>query len=250
VTYEEEIEALHAARVSRLRSARGWLSLVDKIFLSQGKNDLVLPDGTKAGIVEVEGNRVRFGDRVLKSDANGRADTLEIGGFVIELMERGDSLALRVRDVRELPRPFAGIERFPIDPKWRIDARLVPHATRITMSFEGAGEGTIEDTMTSPGIVGFDVDGVHVEMDALVESGGSRLYVPFRDATSGDESYGPGRFLYAPMPDAENRVVLDFNTAMLPGCAFSEHATCPIPPPRNRLKIPVRAGERTYQLKL
>jgi uncharacterized protein (DUF1684 family) len=257
--WEKDVEALHAARVARLRSERGWLSLVGKIFLSKGEHALDLPDGTRAGTLEIEASRVRFRaasgvdaridgekieDRVLRSDANGRADALTIGGFVLELMERGDTLALRVRDVRELPRPFAGIDRFPLDPRYRVEARLVPHATRVTMLFEGAGEGTIEDSMSSPGILAFDLDGARVEMDALVESGGSRLYIPFRDSTSGNETYGPGRFVYAKMAES---VVLDFNTAMLPGCAFTNYATCPIPPPRNRLRVAIRAGEKSYR---
>ncbi|HEY8072985.1 MAG TPA: DUF1684 domain-containing protein [Labilithrix sp.] len=267
--WRADLESLYSARIARLRSDRGWLSLVGKIFLADGRVELGsdpscgarLPDGAPAhaGTLEIAGTRVRFvgdakiggervTDRVLRSDAHGAADRLEIGGFVVELMERGETIALRVRDVRELPLPFAGIERFPVDEAWRKDARLVPHAskTRIAIEYEGATDGAVEDTMESPGILVFDVPGERdrrVEMDALVESGGKRLYVPFRDKS---DAYSAGRFVYAPMPDADGRVILDFNAAMLPGCAFTSFATCPIPPPRNRLRFAVTAGEQRY----
>jgi uncharacterized protein (DUF1684 family) len=279
--WRAELDAWHAARVARLRSARGWLSLVGKVFLAEGRSALDLPGGVHAGIVEVAGRQARFvaapgvearievvdpaspgdarlrrivegepvTDRVLRSDAHGAPDRLVVAGFTVELMERGDALALRVRDTRELPRPFAGIDLFPRDRAWRLDARFVPHdgPASVTMTFEGATDGdTIEEMMSSPGVLVLEAGGTRFELDALVESGARKLYVPFRDATSGVESYPAGRFLYAPMPDAAGRVVVDFNAAMLPGCAFSAFATCPIPPPRNRLRIAVRAGEKAY----
>ena len=84
-------------------------------------------------------------------------------------------------------------------------------------------------------------------IEAVYEDGSrKRLFLLFRDATSGTESYGLGRFVYAPLPDERGRLTIDFNLAMLPGCAFTVFATCPIPPKENRLAIPVRAGEREY----
>jgi uncharacterized protein (DUF1684 family) len=272
--WAREIEALHAARVARLRSERGWLSLVGKIFLSRGSVTLGsapscearLPAGAPphVGTITVDDAGVHFAsapeadvrivggervsERLLRSDAHGTPDTLLASGFLLQLMERGDSLALRVRDVRELPRPFAGIERFPLDRAWRLEARLVPHPApvRIAIEYEGATDGVVEESMSAPGVLVFHAAGGKVEMDALLETGASRLYIPFRDATNGDESYGAGRFVYAPLPDADGRVIVDFNAAMLPGCAFTVFATCPIPPPRNRLRLAVRAGEKHY----
>ncbi|RPH64714.1 MAG: hypothetical protein EHM83_07780, partial [Burkholderiales bacterium] len=71
--------------------------------------------------------RVELDGKVLASDREGRAEPVSVNGFVIEVMERGESVALRVRDHRILPRPFAGIARFPVDPAWRKRARLVAH---------------------------------------------------------------------------------------------------------------------------
>jgi uncharacterized protein (DUF1684 family) len=251
VTHEEEVEAHFARRIERLRSGTGWLSLVDKVFLSQGTSELKLPDGSIEGPLVVEGNRVELGGRILKSDKDGPADKININGFVVELMERGDSLALRIRDHRELPRPFAGISRFPIEAAWRKDARLVrwPEPRNITLDFEGAtSTGGVTDTFVSPGRLVFEHESVEHALEAVWEGHDeTRLMLLFRDGTSGKDSYPLGRFVYANAPDENGRVVLDFNLAMLPGCAFSVYATCPIASPENKLAIEVRAGERLYE---
>lgn len=249
--YEEDVEEAHARRVARLRSATGWLSLVDKVFLGQGMTKLHLPDGSFTGDFFVTGKRVELDGRHLRSDAEGRADAVNINGFVIEVMERGDTLALRIRDHRELPRPFAGISRFPVDPTWRKVARFVPYAEpkEVFLDFEGAtAEGGVTDRFLSPGVAAFDHDGAEHRLQ-VVWLGADRksLVVMFRDATSGKDSYPLGRLVNADAPDAAGNVVVDFNRAILPGCAFSIYATCPIPPRENHLTIEVRAGERFYQ---
>lgn len=249
--YEEEIAAHHQRRVDRLRSGTGWLSLVDKVFLSPGTSELRLPDGSVEGPLVVEGTRVELGGRVLKSDKDGPADKVNINGFVVELMERGDSLALRVRDHRELPRPFAGIARFPVDVAWKKKARLErwDAPRKITLDFEGAtAGGGVTDTFTSPGRLVFTHEGQEHALEAVWEGHDEvRLMVLFRDATSGKDSYPLGRFVYADAPDENGTVVLDFNLAMLPGCAFSIYATCPIASKENKLSVEVRAGERFYE---
>ncbi len=262
--YAASVEEAHAARVARLRSATGWLSLVGKTFFSQGTTEIVLPDGgAPIGHLHLDGSVVRFdaasgagvtvdGDpvasRVLRSDRNGKADALLARGFVLEVMERGDTFALRIRDTRVLPTPFAGIDRYPIDPSWKVDARLEAFAEprTVDLDFEGA-TGAVADSFVSPGWVVFERGGAEPRIEAVYEDASrKRLFLLFRDATSGSESYGLGRFVYAPLPDESGRLTIDFNLAMLPGCAFTIFATCPIPPKENRLAIPVRAGEREY----
>ena len=262
--YAASIEEAHAARVARLRSATGWLSLVGKTFFGHGTTEVILPDGgPPIGRVHLDASIVRFdaadgaevtcngehvGSRVLRTDRNGKAGALLARGFVLEVMERGDTFALRIRDTRELPRPFAGIDRYPVDASWKIDARLDAFAEprTVDLDFEGA-TGAVADAFVSPGWVVFERDGVEHRIEAVYEDASrKRLFLLFRDATSGSESYGLGRFVYAPLPDESGRLTIDFNLAMLPGCAFTVFATCPIPPKENRLTIPVRAGEREY----
>lgn len=262
--YAASVEEAHAARVARLRSATGWLSLVGKTFFGQGITEVLLPDGgPPIGRVSLEGKVVRFDaaegagvtcggepvtSRVLRTDRDGKADALLARGFVLEVMERGDAFALRIRDTRELPRPFAGIDRYPIDPSWEVEARLEAFAEprTVDLDFEGA-TGAVADAFLSPGWVVFERDGAEHRIEAVYEDASRRrLFLLFRDATSGAESYGLGRFVYASLPDERGRLTIDFNLAMLPGCAFTVFATCPIPPKENRLTIPVRAGEREY----
>lgn len=264
-TYAAAIEAAHEARVARLRSAAGWLSLVGKTFFAQGTTEIVLPDGGGAiGTVTLDGKVVRFDPRdgadvifagkpvrssqILRSDLNGKADALEARGFVLEVMERGDTFALRIRDTREIPRPYAGISRFTVDPAWKLRAQLEAYTEprTIDVDFEGAADA-LSHGFVSPGLLVITHDGAEHRLEAVYESSArTRLFILFRDATSGPESYGSGRFLYAPLPDEHGAVEVDFNLAMLPGCAFTVFATCPIPPKQNRLPIAVRAGEREY----
>ena len=271
--YEAAIEAAHAARVERLRSATGWLSLVGKAFLGPGTTTVGSaagagarhPEGAPAevGTLRIDGNVVHFtaapgvlvlsrgervSERVLRSDRDGQADALVVDGFVLEVMERGDTLALRIRDTRELPRPFAGIDRFPTDPDWKVEARFLAHAAprEVDLDFEGL-TGAVADSFLSPGVITFAREGAEHRLEAVYEDGSKRrLFILFRDATSGKESYGLGRFVYAPLPDSSGTVVVDFNTSILPGCAFTSFATCPIPPRENRVAIPIRAGEKNY----
>jgi uncharacterized protein (DUF1684 family) len=102
----------------------------------------------------------------------------------------------------------------------------------------------MEEGTPSPGALVFDVDGKTYRLDALTEQGEEKLFIIFADATSGRETYGAGRYLYADPPDAEGRIVVDFNKAYSPPCAFTNFATCPLPPFQNRLPIAVEAGEK------
>jgi uncharacterized protein (DUF1684 family) len=101
------------------------------------------------------------------------------------------------------------------------------------------------EEMTAPGEVLFVVDGKELRLTPFVEQGSRELFFVFGDRTNGHETYGGGRFLDAPAPTGE-RVVLDFNRAYNPPCAFTPYATCPVPRRENRLPIRVTAGEKAY----
>jgi uncharacterized protein len=105
--------------------------------------------------------------------------------------------------------------------------------------------GTQED-MTSPGAIVFQRDGSTWRLDAILETPGDRdLFVMFSDATSGKQTYGAGRFLYVGLPHAD-RIEVDFNEAFNPPCAFTDFATCPLPPQQNQLALAIDAGELKY----
>jgi uncharacterized protein len=270
--YERSIEAHWEARDARLRASDGWLSLVGKTFLTPGVLTVGssetcavrLPEGAPAtvGTLTVAAGQVRlevdegveatcegapFKAGVLRSDARGKPDRIRVAMFALELMERGDSLALRVRHAGD-QLPFAGIDRYPIDPTWKTTARFEPAAegAAITIAYQGATDGDVISESPAAGVLIFDVGGSEARLSALAERDG-RLYVLFRDATAGSDTYPTGRFVYAPPPGPDGLVELDFNKAMIPPCAFTLFATCPIPPPENRLPFAIRAGEKQYR---
>lgn len=269
-SFEEETEAWHRARIARLRSPEGWLALVAKAFLEPGTAvtvgsgescDVRLPVGPsligtftrgaegvvaelEPGVATLAGAEVSGSVR-LASDANASPDRLQVGTMRLDVMERGDAIALRVRDPEAPARVGLGrIERYPVDPAFRVEARFVAEPERRELVDFGSG---IADEMVSPGHLELTLGADTFTLRALYEdSEKKRLYVLFRDGTSGHESYGLGRFVYTPLPDAEGRVVVDLNRTMLPGCAFNDLATCPIPSAENRTAVRITAGEKSY----
>jgi len=263
-----EVRAYREARLGRLTSPTGWLSLVAKAWLPEGTSRigassdaeiwLDVPNAPPlVGTVTRRGREVTFaaapgveavarGARVdtltLRSDAEPMPDEVAVGALRLELIRRGDDLALRVRDP-DSPgrRAFIGIPAYDADPRWWIDARFEARPTPVTVQLED-NDGRPQ-TYQSPGDAVFEVDGVTARLQLLLESDGRRLFVLFGDATNRDETYGAGRFLYAPLP-VNGRVVLDFNKAFNPPCAFTSFAACPMPPAANRLAVRVEAGEK------
>ena len=160
------------------------------------------------------------------------------------MIERNNRYALRVKHADAPTRAhFSGIDYWPADPAWKIQARFVPHEKGRTIEVANIIGGM--DAMANPGIVEFQQGGATHRIEALDEGEGV-LFLVFADRTNGHGSYGAGRFLDAPMPDAKGNVMLDFNQSRNPPCAFTAFATCPLPPPENRLDLSITAGEKAY----
>ncbi len=266
--YEREVQAWRAHRLERLRAEDGWLTLAGLFWLAPGDNlvgsakDCVvhLPKGPRRlGVVKVTAGQVRFvaspgmtvthqgravSNIALQSDAKGDPTVLATDSLRFFVIERGGKPAVRLRDIDSpVRRNFAGIDAFPIDPAWRIQARYVPYAPPKHIDVPTV-LGTVEPSVV-PGALVFEVAGRTYRLDALAEEGDDELFIIFADATNGKETYGPGRFIYTERPK-DGRVVLDFNKAFNPPCAFTPYATCPLPPPQNRLPLSVTAGEKRY----
>ena len=259
-----EVEAWREGRYAALRRDIGWLTLAGLGWLKPGVNrvgsdpdaDVVLPGGPPtAGTVTVTGEGVtaegafqhdgrRASGLRLASDREGEATLMELGSLRICLVERGGRLALRTWDL-EAParRTFAGIDHWPVDPAWRLDARMEATPGRSIAVPDVLGTN---DEQPSPGDVVFEVDGRAHRLQALLGGDAGELWLVFGDATNGDETYGGGRFVYTSAPDADGALVLDFNRAYNPPCVFSAYATCPLPWPANRLPMRIEAGERMY----
>jgi uncharacterized protein (DUF1684 family) len=209
--------------------------------------------GSEVKLVPAAGVELRAGDAVLApgeptllaSDASGAPTVITAGTVRFQVIERGERLALRVKDsASPALQAFHGLDEYPIDPRWRIVGRFEPYDPPRTLPIPTV-LGTSEP-MPSPGRVLFTVDGTSYALDAVLEPGEEELFLIFGDATNRDESYGGGRFLYAPPPAPDGTVVLDFNRAYNPPCAFTPYATCPLPPAQNELAVRIEAGEKRY----
>jgi uncharacterized protein (DUF1684 family) len=150
---------------------------------------------------------------------------------------------VRIRDVNsELRRSFKGLRWFPVRDEWIVDARFVPYEAPKAITVANV-LGDFE-RLTVPGDVVFTVNGVEQRLQAA--QAGRRLWLIFSDGRSGRDTYRI-RFLYADAPGADGRLTLDFNRAYNPPCAYNPYTTCPVPPPQNRLRIGIDAGERIYR---
>lgn len=162
----------------------------------------------------------------------------------LSVIERGGRLALRVRHQEAAARQaFTGIDYWPADPSWRVEGRFIAHPPGRTLEVASIVGGT--EAMANPGVVEFERDGGTYRLEAL-DDGAGGLFLILADRTSGQGSYGAGRYLDAEAPDAGGRVVLDFNRAYNPPCAFTNYATCPLPPLDNRLDLAITAGEKAH----
>jgi uncharacterized protein (DUF1684 family) len=251
----------------------GWTSLVGLHWVDRGShylgsdadNGIRLAMGpAHLGMIDVKGDHIRFvpdktaaltlDGQPLSGAASLKADVDEGGPSVIgfddgkgvaTMIKRGDRYALRVKHADAPTRTgFAGLDYWPADLQWKISGKFVPHAAGKTI--EIANIIGITEPVANPGAVEFQRGGKTYRIEALDEGDGE-LFLVFADRTNGHGSYGAGRFLYAPRPDASGKVVLDFNQAYSPPCAFTAFATCPLPPPENRLDLAITAGEKAYR---
>jgi uncharacterized protein len=267
--YANEIEQYRIARLAELKGDSGYLSLIGLFWLKEGENkfgsdpanEIILPKEKvrrvggvfvlKNGIVRLEApanSNITASDKPatsleLKSDADDKPTVLHLGSLSLQIIKRGDKLGVRVKDKDNPARSnFAGIESYPTDLKWRVAARFEAYNPPKKMPIVNIlGMESGED---SPGAVAFEIDGKGYRLDAIKEKGEPKLFMIFADSTSGKETYPAGRYLYVDPPDASGRMIIDFNKAYNPPCAFTKFATCPLPPRQNRLPFAIEAGEK------
>lgn len=137
---------------------------------------------------------------------------------------------------------FDGLKYF--DPDENLDLELVVDPSDgEAIEVQTSDGGTRR--YTRAGLVSFDVNGEEVQLTLFTTAGDSGYFLPFRDATSGKESYGAGRYL--DLDEAvDGKIAIDFNMAYNPYCAYSEAYSCPLPPSENWLTVPIKAGEKNY----
>jgi len=270
-TYKAGIETWHAARIARLKSPDGYLSLAGLFRLSDGlqsfgsdsANALVFPASSpaRAGAFVVTDTSVTLqpaadsgmqiagsaatGPVLLVSDARGNPTVVQMGSLHFYVIDRPGARYIRLKDSRNPAiSAFHGFERYPVDARWRIKGKFVPYNPPHTIHVPN--ELGTEFTSVCRGAVVFTVDGTRCRLEPM-EMNNKEMFLVFGDKTSGTETYGGGRFLYAGVPADDGTVILDFNKAYNPPCALTPFATCPLPHAQNRLKVAIRAGEKKAQ---
>ena len=267
-SYEKIVAEWRAERLASLKGPDGWLNLVGLHWLKEGENsfgagagnDLVAPEGSapaKLGDFVVENGQVTFRTEpgvevfhggsaftgmLLTDDQENGPTLLTHGSLAWTVIRRMDRLGVRLRDYdHPAVTAFAGIESYPTDPDWRLEARFEaypePRTIRVATVVEGLGWEP-----TAPGILEFQAEGQSLSLEAY--RSGDEFFIVFADHTTGDTTYPAGRYLEVSLPGPDGVTVLDFNQAYNPPCAFSEFATCPLATPRNRLPLAVEAGEK------
>ncbi len=268
------LEQWRADRVARLTAPDGWLSLIGLHWLQPGENSvgsaadatIRLDTGPAClGVVELTADRnVLFtaapgsmanvtGGQVRNQETGatelnykeGRPSIVSAQNLSFVIIQRGEKLGLRVRDSEsDRRRNFAGIDYFEADPTWRIEAQWVAFETPREIPITNVlGQTSLNKV---PGKAVFTREGRTFELLPVAESANDELFFIISDATSGEETYGGARFVYAGPPQG-GKVILDFNRALNPPCAFTPFSTCPLPPKENQLPIRVTAGEKNYR---
>lgn len=269
-TYLKNLETWHAQRIADLKADDGWLNLVGLYWLEEGKstfgsgagNKIVFPKGS---IADNAGYFTRSGNTVTVVAANGtaiqvegqpvktesiiyatkllKAPTVTSGSLQWTIIKREDKIGIRLRDLKSpAPAAFTDVERFTPDEKWVIPARLQVPVTPASIAITNVIGQT--SRQATAGKLSFTIDSKQYTLDALDE--GDELFIVFGDATSGVTTYPSGRFVYAKKPGPDGNTVIDFNKAYNPPCAFTDFATCPLPPSQNILPVEIAAGEKNY----
>jgi uncharacterized protein len=267
-SYELEIQKWRQDREAVVKSADGWLTVAGLFWLKEGKNpagtgasnSIVLPKGSapeNIGVFGLSNGRVTFRaaegagvtvngraatETLLKSDDAGSPDVVRVNALSMFVIKRGNRYGVRLKDKnREALKTFAGLSYFPANEAYRIKARFVPYNPPHNIAVPNI-LGDVEQESCS-GYAEFKLGGKVFRLEPI--DSGDMLFFIFKDLTSGKETYPSGRFLFTPLPK-DGEVVLDFNQAVNPPCAFTPFATCPLPPKQNTIPVRIEAGEKRY----
>ncbi|WP_421760065.1 DUF1684 domain-containing protein [Devosia sp.] len=254
--YETSITEWHGKRFAHLTAGDGWLNVIGRFWLDDGSvtigsaadNDLILPAGpAHLGTVTQEPALVLFepADPAQASVSlvpnPASPPKFSFGSLRFEVTTMDGRNALRIRDIDAPERlNFPGLDYFATDPNWRITAEWSRLAAPEELGIDTvAGVAT---TVQVTHLAAFTHDGVRYELLPTHGTAEKPQFV-IRDLTSRAETYGAARFVYGE-DLTENSIVLDFNKAFNPPCAFTDHAVCPLPPPQNVLPFRIEAGEK------
>ena len=268
-SYVASVKQWQQERLKGLKGKNGWLNLAGIYWLKEGiqtlgsdpSNDIVFPAKAPAfiGTISLRDSLVHLAvnedvelvyenetvrDLDLHYDSSGEPSYMRHGDFAWYIMKRHHSLAIRLRDYKNAAiEALDHIPSYPIDPDYLVEAKLVPFDEVKIVTVATPFQDYTQD-YECPGELHFKLRGTKLTL--LPFTSGDEYFIIISDETSGLETYGGGRFMYA-APDSSGKVLLDFNKAYNPPCALTEFAACPMPPRENHLPIEVKAGEKNIK---
>jgi uncharacterized protein (DUF1684 family) len=278
-TWRAGLLTWRADLAKQLQQPNGWLTLIglewlklgDNSFGSAPGNNLVVraPTAAYLGVVQLNDTslellpphggypkgllvdgQVPASPQLLGADDSEHPSKITTGTVTITVIHRGERYGLRIKDSKATARvQFHGLRWYPPNEAYRVRAKWIPYNPPHRVAVPTIlGTEVMSDV---PGVAEFTLDGKTFRLEPIQESSADKeLFFILRDTTSTTETYGAGRFLYTPLPDhgltQPGEVTLDFNRAENPPCAYTPYATCPLPPPQNRLSIPIPAGQQRY----
>lgn len=263
--YEQQILQWRAKRYESLTGENGWLALAGLYWLKEGRNligsnplcEVTLPERgpTFLGIIKLKGKNAQFQaangvhamvngkvveKTILKSNKEAKPSFITWNEIRMVMHDHAGKYAIRVWDNKREERfSLPPLKWFPINKHFRFHARYKRYPEpKISGQLDTFGE-TVEDRID--GYVSFTYEGKKYRLD-VTETNKQTLFIKFRDLTSNRETYPPSRYYYTE-PLIDDKVILDFNYAYSPPCAFTPYATCIFAPPQNQLPFRVEAGE-------
>lgn len=277
--WKTDLLAWRAQQAKDLQKPNGWLTLVGLEWLKPGDNSFGSANGNAVvvsaagaphlGMVRLTGDALELlpptagypkgllvdgtapaDPQVLAADSSDHPSKITLGSVTITIIHRGDRYGLRIKDSQTHARlQFHGLKWYPPNQTYRVLAKWVPYNPPHQVAIPTIlGTEVMSDV---PGVAEFTLDGQALRLEPILESPDDKdLFFILRDATSKSETYGAGRFLYTELPDhgltQPGELWLDFNRAENPPCAYTPYATCPLPPPQNRLQVTIPAGQQRY----
>ncbi|MHA8091038.1 DUF1684 domain-containing protein [Aquirufa regiilacus] len=252
----DEVKAFRAARLNSLKSETGWLNLAGLFWLREGKNtfggdeknDFVFPSDHSdpfLGELLLKDGKVYYqtvSDTMLVYQDGVKVPVISYRSLRWFIIKRGEKYAVRLRDLEgEYVKAFKGIDTFPTDSAYRVVADFIPTKGKMVTIIDVTGRAY---ALESPGLLRFKLGKSFYELETSQE--GDSLFIVFGDLTNKQQTYGAGRFIDTALPDAQGKVLIDFNKAYNPPCAFTPFATCPLPTAANKLAVEIKAGEQFH----
>jgi len=277
----QDIQKWRKERDEQCRDPFGWLSLVGLHWLQKGENNIGTNATSRVHIevppialrtegyvpeigviyfkdddtftfkaapgvpVKMNENLLQDQEVPIKHDNNGKddPDVLSLGSLQWFVVKRFDQFGVRMKDCNSpVLLNFKGVENYPVNLDLRVEGTFKPYVPPKMLQMPTAIG--ITDKCECPGYISFEINGTTYSFDATGDPK-TKLFVTFADSTSGKETYGGGRMLVLTVngPDSD-KILVDFNKAKNPPCAFTSFATCARPLPQNRLKVAIKAGEK------